>query len=380
AALADARALDWGPLTLRAIGPDATAKLAAALDVGASTAGALGEALDGASAAPETALAAMGAAPVGDAAALGAVVEYLEALRARCREMPLRQRDARVGDTEHIYVPLYTTSPHDADRDDLPRGRRVLREREERPPPTVHDRVAAHRCVFVVGEPGSGKTTTLRRLCAELCEAHLAADSAPRADWMPDQPLPVWLDLRDLPAPASDSRRRPSDLLDFAFAHLDRCDGRDRLDSAVADRALEEGRLILVLDGLDEVPDPTHRRQWADAITALATTRARKARVWVSCREAARAAGAEPGAPFVRVDLQPFDHEQRRRVIAGWLRARVDAVPDVREEADALLADLRRHPDVARQAGSPLILAMIFACSTSAAAPCPTAGSSSTVS
>lgn len=79
----------------------------------------------------------------------------------------------------------------------------------------------------------------------------------------------------------------------------------------------------------------------------------------MSCREAARAAGAEPGHPFVRVDLQPFDRDQRLRVIAGWLRSRIDTPGQLAHESEALLADLARHPEVERQTGSPLILAMV---------------------
>lgn len=368
AAVEGARALDWGAATLRVIGPDATARLVAALDGGARSAGALCEAIgEGASSDdPGAVLGAAGpTAPVGDAGALAAVVEYLEGLRARCREIPLHVRDPAVGDAADIYVPLWTTSP--ADRQHGPRDprralgdpRHALDKPNVVPQSTVHDRVAAHRCVFVVGEPGSGKTTTLRRLCAALCDAHLARDGAARPAWMPERPLPVWLDLRTLPTPTTDARRDPAALLDHAFAHLPRRDRRELLPAAVADRALEDGRLILILDGLDEIATPTLRRRWAEAITTLAEQQARPARVWVSCREAARAAGAEPGAPFVRVDLQPLDHDQRRRVITGWLRAKALSPATLALEAKALLADLTRHPAVEEQTGSPLFLAMV---------------------
>lgn len=264
--LAKARALAWGPATLGAIGPGLTAALAAALDGGARTAGELRDALGAAHAKseiPGVVLAAGGeASAIGDAGELAAVVGYIEAVRARCQQMPLRQRDARVRGTDGIYVPLYTSSPADGEAPDGDKrsARRLLRaERTERPPQTVHDRVAEHRCLFIVGEPGSGKTTTLRRLCAALCDAHLARDAA-RPAWMPERPLPVWLDLRDLPPPPDGAKCRAHDLLTFAFAHLDRCDDRQPLAPAVADQALREGRLILILDGLDEVPSPALRR------------------------------------------------------------------------------------------------------------------------
>lgn len=169
----------------------------------------------------------------------------------------------------------------------------------------------------------------------------------------------MWVDLRDVPPPPEGQGCRGRDLLDHAFARLDRCDGRAPLDPRVADRALRAGRLVLILDGLDEVPSPALRRLWADAITDLAATQARKARVWVSCRSAARAAGAEPGAPFVPVDLKGFDRAQQEWVVAGWLGARGLSEAERQREVTALLADLARHPEVAKQAGVPLNLALI---------------------
>jgi hypothetical protein len=82
--------------------------------------------------------------------------------------------------------------------------------------------------LMILGPPGSGKTSCLRRLALELLDA-------------PDRPLPVYLQLRELSLEHMDERQlaaavvRHSPTLDFAAA-------------------AQRGSLMLLLDGLDEVP------------------------------------------------------------------------------------------------------------------------------
>jgi len=92
----------------------------------------------------------------------------------------------------------------------------------------------AQHTLLVLGEPGAGKTTTV---------LELARDLIARASEAAAEPAPVVLAL-------STWRGQQRELMDWLVAELGL---RYQVPKRVARAWLEEGRLVLILDGLDEV-------------------------------------------------------------------------------------------------------------------------------
>ncbi len=92
------------------------------------------------------------------------------------------------------------------------------------------------RALLVLGEPGAGKTILLITLSRELIS---------KANLNPDEPIPVILNL------ASWVQRRTS-LIDWAAMELT---AKYQIPHRLAERWLLDDELILLLDGLDEVPE-----------------------------------------------------------------------------------------------------------------------------
>lgn len=108
---------------------------------------------------------------------------------------------------------------------------------------------AAQHTLLVLGEPGAGKTTTV---------LELARDLIVRARGSAVEPAPVVLAL-------STWQAQHKDLMDWLVAELGL---RYQVPKRVARAWLEEGRLVLILDGLDEVA-AERRAACVDAINAF---------------------------------------------------------------------------------------------------------------
>ena len=150
----------------------------------------------------------------------------------------------------------------------------------------------------LLGDPGAGKTTLLRYLAASL-----AAEDPPR--WIPVyESLPRWMpEAQPLPQRVECRLRRAGHPYE-GFATL-------------CDQLARDGRLLVLLDGLDEVP----REQRCEAEELLRDLAAR----WPHAQlvVASRPIGyRSPAASFTELRLLPLDRERRRELLARWLGRR----------------------------------------------------------
>jgi formylglycine-generating enzyme required for sulfatase activity len=144
------------------------------------------------------------------------------------------------------------------------------------------------RRLAVLGEPGAGKSFSLERIACELARSALKDPSAPL-------PCLVRLGLWTREAePLEAFLRRQLGTLGPHF-----------------DALLDEERVFLLLDGLNEIP-PSQRRSKTDGIQSLAFDQ-RFAGVVVSCRE--REFRSEFGLPFDTLTLQPLSPIQILRFL-----------------------------------------------------------------
>ncbi len=186
----------------------------------------------------------------------------------------------------------------------------------------------------VKGDPGSGKTTLLR---------HLASDLAREADV---RLVPVYASLPRL-------AREGGLLLEATEEALQASTGEPATGLAGSlDAAGRAGDLLLLLDGLDEVP-----RERRDATEGLLRSLARR---WPESTlvVASRPIGYRaPDGSFRELDLLPLDRERRVEFLANWF-GRKTGVPDP-ERAERELTGIERSPSLEELAGNPLYLTLL---------------------
>ncbi|MEE8526431.1 MAG: SUMF1/EgtB/PvdO family nonheme iron enzyme [Thermoanaerobaculia bacterium] len=178
---------------------------------------------------------------------------------------------------------------------------------------------------LVRGDPGAGKTTLLRHLAARLAR-----------DWRPGSWIPVFQSLPVL-------MRSEQALLDRLEKTFYRSAGLKGL-SAVLDREGQEGRLLVLLDGLDEVGEA---RPEAESLIRYLSERWPRSALMVTTRPI----GYRRFATELReLQLLPFDRGRRHDFLASWF-GRADGHRDearaeraLRELDESGLADLSSNP------------------------------------
>jgi HEAT repeat protein len=194
--------------------------------------------------------------------------------------------------------------------------------------------------LVVIGAPGQGKSTLLRRCLLE---------AARRWRERPDgEPFSVYLRLADWEAAGAGGA---PDLLGYATATLPRL-GEMGSDAV---RAWLAGRVLWLLDGVDEVRDRALRERLREEITATAALR--PADRWVV---ATRPAGEPLGgfaAGWRRSEMLAFDESQVRQILVRWASV-LERKEGLRFDPARMHSALARDRGLARLQGNPLLLTL----------------------
>ena len=190
--------------------------------------------------------------------------------------------------------------------------------------------------LMVLGQPGAGKSTFLRRIGLEALKRE-------ESDYGHNC-IPVFLELKRFNTGKVD--------IEQAIAReFETCNFPDPARSAT--RLLEDGKLLVLLDGLDEVPT----QQMDQAITQIQDfcDRYRQNRFIASCRTAAYRSRFRQ---FRDVIMADFDDEQIQQFMTNWFRSKDDREFDTAQKC----WDLLQQPEYAATrelAQTPLLLTFL---------------------
>ncbi|MGD0613649.1 MAG: HEAT repeat domain-containing protein [Anaerolineales bacterium] len=208
----------------------------------------------------------------------------------------------------------------------------------------------AHNLVLL-GEPGSGKSTVLQFI--GLCFVHTGWSRSRLL--LQEERIPVKINLRE----HAELLTRPGPGLEKALANS----VREYLRRRSEEQALEliqswqdQDRLLVLLDGLDEVPDALRSAVQDEINKFTASEHGRKCRLMVSSRPAGY---ASLGGTFQEFTLKPFEKaKESKPFLQGWLSAFRPDWPKKKAESEAswLYDYMAARPALLRILDNPLIL------------------------
>ena len=250
-----------------------------------------------------------------------ALKKYRQALIDKYQKLNIPFRPHRPLEMREIYVSLKAFKASD----------RSLIEAE--------NAVQKYRRLVVKGAPGSGKSMLLKYLALSYSEG--------RFKNLSDRPVPILLELNRL----NEANLTVEKLEQHLVAACDRHNFPKA--NRFISQGLKDGRLLLLLDGLDEVSSGVRSSVVRCLKDFLELEKYKKCRVIITCRTAVYHNEFVDNTEET-LEIDEFSDQQMRRFLQAW---KSEMPPE--KSVEQLIQTLRARPKIMALARNPLLLTII---------------------
>lgn len=270
----------------------------------------------------------------------------LVALRGRVEFIGMsvyKEEASRGVPLEHIYIPLGAVPETSDDSLDIT--------------PRINPKsfLEPGQKTIVLGDPGSGKSTLLSFLALAGSNSSIQK----RYKTRPDGRLPILVTLRRFADELKKGRKLS--ILDFIIETTSVDFNIPAIDIDFFEHYLATGKAILLLDGLDELPNSIYKKQIRDQIVSFSASYPGNSTIVTS-----RIVGYEPSLRFPEDE---FSHYRLARLrisdiqsfIVDWYRARTSLAIERRENSTDLFRIIQDENNISIRelARNPLLLTII---------------------
>jgi hypothetical protein len=287
--------------------------------------------------------------------------DYRSFLVRDCGQMTIEgvRADMDIGqrrfDLERLFVPLQVlATPPDIPISDPLRDKKLAEWRKNNQHPVAFgSALAQHKRLALLALPGGGKTLLLKRLAVAYADATRRNASS---DGLPDLDVtPVLIRCREW----REHIHRPIQVILDKFPEMTGQTSLARLGSALIP-LFKRGRVLLLVDGLDEIHDDALRSTFVDRLETF-LDEYRSTRVVVTSREAGFRLVAPTVARFCKGwRIAPLDESSITELCGHWHRLMTGASPESRVEARQVANELVGNDALRRLAENPLLLTMLL--------------------
>jgi len=205
--------------------------------------------------------------------------------------------------------------------------------------------ILKHRCLAILGDPGSGKSTLMKYLSIKVTYLRNSKDLLANT-------IPLYIRISDY---ADYFKKNKKTLYEFITEHY------DKQYQHIFKEGFEYSNLLLLMDGLDEVTDTPLRIRVAEQVMDLIARYPYNQYVVTS-----RFVGYQEsklGGDFKHFKLMPFGLDEIRLFSKQWYeciaRHTNKDYDHAKEQANSLSSSISRSPSVIRLATNPLLMTII---------------------
>ena len=252
--------------------------------------------------------------------------------------------------------------------DDVRKAREAYYEKPSRP---VLDVLTDSRYqhTIILGDPGSGKSTLARYVMLSLITPDPAPSPAQRGKGDRDPLsrltgegqgvgayLPLLIELRTYAGLCADAKCET--FLEF-LEYLGKTEGWGLTAAALHNYLKNDGRAVVIFDGLDEIFDAEQREQITHQIVGFAGDYP-KARVIMTSRVIGYRRKILTDAGFTHFTLQDLDEKQVETFVSRWYDLAMSDRPDeAKERRERILRSFKESASIRQLAGNPMLLTIM---------------------
>lgn len=211
--------------------------------------------------------------------------------------------------------------------------------------------------MFVLSDPGGGKSTLLKWISSVFC---FPEDYRDIDTFLPKRDLfPVWIRCRDIPEGSRPSIWETMQSIALRGEWLP--NGSDVADfSALIAKNIAEGKMLLLIDGLDEIGNEADRDNFVEQLRTFADLYP-SANIIVSSRPTGFSIVTKRlFHDFRKLEIAPLEKEDIEKLCLKWNQVVRGDSAEVRSEADALAQLIFSNERILRLAKNPLLLTTLL--------------------